>query len=318
MDDRLFFPDDPQLEFEVEPAPEPKPKKRHLEVVRPRAIDPRVRLLADGAGESEAKDGLPARDIAPHSLKKSWMVTRYLNTVGRAMARKWFEVNYVELYCGPGILLDRETGEELLGSPLEALGIDAPFERYVFNDGDPRYAEAVRQRIVVPPASQAHVLTGDANDHEHLEQVAALLDPRALVIVYLDPAKPNLDFSTIEFFADRFEHLDVIINLPFMNILRSLQVDSTEWSGRFLKHPDPKKLCHSNEFHASRAIRDHFLGELRGIGLKCIEREEVRTSKAPLYDIVLASREEMAPTLWQKANRVKYDGQVGFDFSPGS
>jgi three-Cys-motif partner protein len=318
MDEHLFFPDEPQLQFDLEqrkPSPK-KPKKRHLEIVRPRPIDPRVRLLSDGAGQAEAKDGLPARVIAPHSLKKSWMVARYLNTVGRAMARKWFEVNYVELYCGPGILLDRETGEELPGSPLEALAIDNPFERYVFCDGDPECAHSVRQRIDVPAGSTAHVFTGDANDHEHLEKVALVLDPKALVILYLDPAKPNLDFSTIEFFASRFEHLDIIINLPFMNIWRSLSVGSTEWPARFLNHPDPMKLLRLDEFSASRAIRDHFLGQLETLGLNCHEREPVKTSKAPLYDIILASREETARALWKRANRVKYDGQVGFDMPP--
>ena len=29
------------------------------------------------------------------------------------------------------------------------------------------------------------------------------MDPRALVIAYLDPAKPNLHWSTVEFLADR-------------------------------------------------------------------------------------------------------------------
>lgn len=313
-DGHLFPPDDPQLTLQRQPrAPE---KKRHLNVVRPPERDPRVRLLTDGAGQAEAQDGLPARIVAPHSLKKSWMVKQYLGTVGRAMARKWFEVNYVELFCGPGTLLDRDNGDELPGSPLEALAIEQPFERYVFCDGDPDCAEAVRQRTVVPPASRAHVFAGDANDHEHLERVAAVLDPRALVILYLDPAKPNLDFSTIEFFAGRFKYLDVIINLPFVAINRSLAVESTEWPARFLKHPNPLKLRGPDEFSASRAIRDHFLGELRAIGLDHIEQEEVCTSKAPLYDIILASRDEKAKTLWKKANRVKYNGQVGLDLSP--
>lgn len=56
MDGHPFFPDDPQLQFDVEPGPPPKPKKRHLEAVRARPVDPRVRLLADGAVEAEAED----------------------------------------------------------------------------------------------------------------------------------------------------------------------------------------------------------------------------------------------------------------------
>jgi three-Cys-motif partner protein len=313
-DGHLFPPDDPQLTLQPQPrAPE---KKRHLKVVRPPERDPRVRLLTDdGAGQGEAEDGLPARVVAPHSAKKAWMVGRYLDTVGRAMARKWFKINYVELFCGPGILLDRH-GDEQPGSPLQAVAIDRPFERYVFCDGSPDCVAAVSRRIVVPSSSRVDVFCGDANEREHLERVAALLNPRALVIVYLDPAKPNLDFSTVRFFAERFQQVDLIINLPFANINRSLAVESTEWPARFLNHPDPMQLRHSNEFHASQGIREHYLGELRKLGLKNIEREEVRTSKAPLYDIVLASRKDTASTLWQKANRVKHDGQIGLDLPP--
>ena len=313
FDGHLFPPDDAQLPLTEQPR-KPAPR-RHLEVVRTPAPDPRVQLVADGAEEAEAKDGLPARVIAPHSAKKAWMVGRYLNTVGRAMARKWFDIHYVELFCGPGVLLDRH-GDEQPGSPLQALGIDAPFERYVFCDGNPDCTDAVQQRISPPPSSRVDVFHGDANELEHLERVAALLDPKALVILYVDPAKPNLNFSTIEFFAKRFKQLDVIINLPFVAIDRALSAKGTEGASRFLNHPDPMQLLHEDPFKGSRGIRSHFLGELRKLGFGYIEREEVRTSKAPLYDIILASRKEMAQTLWQKANRVKHDGQIGLDLPP--
>lgn len=46
------------------------------------------------------------------------MVSCDLGTVGRAMGSKWFDVHYLELFCGPGYLLDEATGEELPGSPL--------------------------------------------------------------------------------------------------------------------------------------------------------------------------------------------------------
>jgi three-Cys-motif partner protein len=314
MDGHLFPPDEPQMTLKEQPRkPEPK---RHLEVVRPRLVNPQVQMMEDGAGQADARDGLPARFVSPHSLKKAWMVKQYLGTVGRAMARKWWEVNYVELFSGPGMLIDRNHGDELPGSPLEALAIECPFERYVFCDGHPDYSAAVTERMTKSPSSRVEVFPGDANDHEHLERVASMLDPRALVLLYLDPAKPNLNFSTIEFFVDRFEHLDLIINLPFMNIYRSLSVNCTEGSARFLNHPDPLQLRYDDPFSASRAIRKHFLGELRAIGLKHIEQEEVWTSKAPFYDIILASREEKAKTLWKRANRVKFDGQVGLDLSP--
>jgi len=286
-----------------------------MRLVPPSELDPQVRLaVSDGGGMAEAKDGLPARLIAQHSGKKAWVVGRYLDTVGKAMARKWFDVNYAELFCGPGVLLDRH-GDEHAGSPLQAVDIDRPFERYVFSDADPDCTSAVERRLTPPANSQVDIFPGDANDGEHLERVASLLDPKALVVVYLDPARPNLDFATIRFFVERFEHLDIIINLPFMNILRALSVGSTEGPARFLNHPSPKELLYSDEFKASRAIREHFILELRELGLDRIERKEVRTTKAPLYDVVLASRNDTATDLWRKANRVEHGGQIGLDLA---
>jgi hypothetical protein len=68
------------------------------------------------------------------------------------------------------------------------------------------------QNPALPPAD---VLAGDANCPEHLERLCALIDPKALVVAYLDPAKPNLYFATVRFRAERFRFIDFIINLPF-------------------------------------------------------------------------------------------------------
>lgn len=292
----------------------PTKSKPRLRLLPTSELDPQVRLaVADGGGTAEASDGLPARLIAAHSEEKAWTVRRYLDTVSRAMARKWFDVNYAELFCGPGLLLDRD-GQEHQGSPLEAVSVERPFERYVFCDADPDCTSAVDQRLTRPSHSRVDIFPGDANDPAHLERVIDLLDPAALVIVYLDPAKPNLHFSTIERFA-RLDHVDLIINLPFINILRSLSVGSTEGASGFLNHPAPLELLRSDEFKASRAIREHFLAQLRELGLDRIERKEVRTSKSPHYDLVLASRNDKAPDLWRKANRVQHGGQIGLDLS---
>lgn len=49
-------------------------------------------------------------------------------------AGQWFDVQYLKLFAGPGRLRDEITAEELPGSPLEALEIPSPFDRYIFCD----------------------------------------------------------------------------------------------------------------------------------------------------------------------------------------
>jgi transcriptional regulator with XRE-family HTH domain len=85
-----------------------------------------MRLNPDGAGlVPGTTDGLSVRLVKPHWADKARTVSRDLGSVGRATSRKWFSVHYLELFCGPGYLLDDVTREEVLGSPLQALAIDA-------------------------------------------------------------------------------------------------------------------------------------------------------------------------------------------------
>jgi three-Cys-motif partner protein len=312
---RLFDPDD----YGARPRPRARTRRRHLEA----AADPseQIRLSRDGAGlVPGTTDGLPMRAVKSHSAQKARMVSRDLGTVGRAMNRKWFEVHYLELFCGPGYLLDEDSSDEVPGSPLQALTIARPFDRYVFSDYSEVCVEALRTRIGALRAQMhgglppAEVLAGDANDPEHLERVCSLINPRALVIAYLDPSKPNLHFSTVRFLAERFRFLDVIINLPFSGIHRSLSAGGVEAPRLMLNHPNPGELVHPEEGRTAQNIRGHYDAQLRGLGLVHIARRCVKTTvtNSPLYDVVLASRKDTAVKLFEKANPLPKDKQLGF------
>ena len=170
-------------------------------------------------------DGLLVRGVKPHSAEKSRLVSRSIDTVTSAMSSKWFAtkhgLEYLELYSGPGRLLDERTGKEQPGSPLQALAIPKPFSRYVFSDFSDECVDALQARV--GERNDVSVLGGDANHSAHLARVAELLNPRALLIAYLDPARPqDLHWSTVEYLAKRFEHGDLIINLPVNSLMRSI------------------------------------------------------------------------------------------------
>ncbi len=301
-------------------ASRPADERRRLTAVQPAAVDPQVRLAADGAGVTTASDGLPARVIKDHSAEKSWAVSRDLDTVGRAMVRQWFPVHYLELFSGPGVLVNERTQEETVGSPLEALLIKRPFDRYVFSDINPTFADALETRLREPSVGEqvvqpeTHVCCGDANDPAHLERVCSLIDRRALVIAYLDPARPNLHWSTVEFLAQRFERIDLLINLPFSAIHRALCVGHTDGPRLMLNEPNPLRFLTPDVGRASGAIREHYRDQLREkLGFEHIAWRSVstRTTRSPLYDVILASRNSRATDLFEKANNVTESGQLG-------
>ena len=247
------------------------------------------------------EDGLLVRGVKPHSAQKSLMVSRGIDTVSTAMAGKWFAtrygVEYVELYSGPGRLLDESTGKEQLGSPLQALSVKRPFSRYVFSDVDDDCAAALAARI--GGRDDVHVVTGDANDREHLERVIGRLNRHALVIVYLDPARPqDLRFETVRYLAEAFEYLDLIVNLPVNNLIRAIHGayhgggKGPGAAGRYLEHDRPHELLrpHPNRPITSAtiaAIRDYYDERLMNLGFKKPARRTIFFPPgSPYYDVL--------------------------------
>jgi three-Cys-motif partner protein len=271
------------------------------------------------------EDGLLVRGVKPHSAEKSKLVSRGIDTVSSAMSGKWFAtkfgVEYVEFYSGPGRLLDMSTGQEQLASPLEALAVRKPFTRYVFADFSEDCVDALSARVGMRP--DVDVVRGDANDVAHLERIGGILNPRALVIAYLDPARPqDLRWSTVEYLAKQFGFIDLTINLPLNSLMRAILGahhgggSGPGAAGRFLDHHAPIELIQPDASRPStrptiEAIRSHYDAQLVALGFKPPARRSVNfPADNPYYDILLASRHDRGLELWNKTNPLPVDPQL--------
>jgi three-Cys-motif partner protein len=271
------------------------------------------------------KDGLIVRGVKNHSAKKSAMVSRVIDTVTTAMAGKWFAkehgLEYLELYGGPGVLLDETTGAEQPGSPLQALAVRRPFDTYVFNDFSAECADALRQRT--KDLANVEVVCGDANDASLLEEVASKLNPRALVIAYVDPARPrDLNWQTVRFLAERFPYGDLIINLPVNSLMRAIlgavrAKDEQGAAGRFLNHPKPADLIRRSRAgklisgSTIEAIRVHYDTQLVDLGFLRPARRVVDFPEGnPYYDVLLVSRHQTGLDLWNRTNPPPVEPQL--------
>jgi three-Cys-motif partner protein len=270
-------------------------------------------------------DGLLVRGVKPHSAQKSAMVSRGIDTVSSAMSGKWFAakhgVQYLELYSGPGRLLDESTGVEQPGSPMQALSVRKPFTHYVLSDFSPGCVDALSARI--RPRSDVDVVCGDANDSAHLERVAGLLNPRALVVAYLDPARPqDLRWTSVEYLATKFRFIDLIINLPVNSLMRGI-LGAHGGGGRgpgaaglFLNHAGPHELLRPsvdrpNTATTIGAIRQHYDEQLMALGFKKPVRRTINfPADNPYYDILLVSRHDTGVDLWNKTNPAPVDPQM--------
>jgi three-Cys-motif partner protein len=142
---------------------------------------------------AEARDGLRARDNGPWGREKLSFLEEYCPPALRATQTK-VQRYYIDLFAGPGINIDRETGREFDGSPLRILrmgatGGDAPhFTHAIFINKYLGDHEALEERVgravdggrSLIPRDHIRVLRDDANRVigpllEHIHRLAYVL-----------------------------------------------------------------------------------------------------------------------------------------------
>ena len=63
------------------------------------------------------------------------------------MKDKWEKRVYIELYAGAGYSRIRDTERIIAGSPIQALALKVPFDKYIFCEQDSEKLEALRVRV---------------------------------------------------------------------------------------------------------------------------------------------------------------------------
>ena len=262
-----------------------------------------------------ASDGLPARTIKAHSLEKFDRHGKYCATFNNAMRYLWKDNRgYLELFAGPGLAIDEETGQEVDGCPLIAASMKQPgFTRLAFVECDPELADALEQRLRRRGigADQALVIAGDANDHDTIAQAVAFLPNPGLVYAFVDPEDINNEWHALEFLASRrYPRIDLLINLPINAIERAI--------GR--KHFDPitRVIGHDRwlaEIEAggepAAVTRAAYRAQLETLNYAFVRDKQITIagSSRNIYDLFFASRNPRAAKLWDAIERIQPSGQ---------
>jgi len=263
-------------------------------------------------------DGLLARKVALHSLDKAHYAHYYADIVGRSMPEAYGgPLAWVELFCGPGRLYVKDLNTFKTGSPIEALTIPKPFDYYVFADLDPRCTDVLRQRVarVGPGLPNVHVLDGDANAAELHDRIVSIVPKNALVVLYGDPAGLDLNFDTLRFFAERYKHLDLLLNFPVPGVVRALRAGHEGKASKVLNHPAPIELIGPTSGRPGLSLRDWFQRQLGALGYDQFAAEVIKlhAKHVPLYDLLLASREARATHFFREAVKRGPGGQYTMD-----
>jgi three-Cys-motif partner protein len=265
-------------------------------------------------------DGLPLDEVGSWAKEKHERLRKYVD-ISRATRRKWVQgpggATYIDLFCGTGRAIVRDTREKIDGSPLVAykcaLQGGVPFSEIHIADASEESCRAAERRIAGAGGS-AKTEFGDAEDTA--VRMAKKLNPYGLHLAFLDPYNLEaLPLSVIEAFA-RFKYIDILIHVSAQDLQRNLHTYTRRDDTRLERFaPDWRNAVDLKQSkNAVRAaLLAHWASKMEMLGLPPAQHAELvsgTTKNQRLYWLVFVSRSDFAKSLWDKIRNLSGQGEL--------
>jgi three-Cys-motif partner protein len=248
-------------------------------------------------------------DLGPWTEDKFDLIRLYCHIFSSAMKNKWTRV-YVDLYAGSGMCRIEGRNQVLLGSPLIALSVDAPFDRYIFCESDPRRFSALSARVKKDYSQHnVHLISGKFE--EHIDEICSRIPAKSLVLCLVDPFDCDFNVNDLKTISRSARGVDFLCLLALhMDAKRAIQhylkpeskidrmLGNTTWRARWKNrsdiHEDFAKFL-AEEFARSMSEADYLKTETH-------QMKEVRThdKNVPLYFLAMFSKSQTAFRLWDQ------------------
>jgi three-Cys-motif partner protein len=266
--------------------------------------------------DSVPDDGLPTSEVGPWSLQKYRLLDLYNTLFSTGMKHHWDLRVYIDLFSGPGRARVRKTERFVETSPIIALRVPDPFDKYIFCDRKAKNISVLRDRVGREfPSVEPSYVTGDCN-----EVVAKIVEkiPKAskgksvLSFCFADPfGIDDLKFRTIQTLSAR-SRMDFLVLLALdmdANRFQSLYVKETspvieeflddsswrsKWAKAKLRGVDFRVFL--AEMFASRMVD---LGYLPA-GLECMKEVRSDEKNLPLYHLAFFSKHPRGYQFWDQ------------------
>lgn len=245
--------------------------------------------------------------------EKYRLVRNYCQIFATSMKGKWQCRVYIDLFAGAGRAKIKETGKIVDGSPLIALGIEDPFDRYIFCEENAANIDALTKRVKAHyPGLDTHFVPGDANDCvdtilSKIPQHSATY--KVLGFCFVDPFKiDNLKFETLRRLSAKYMDFLVLIptgmdarrNVSYYMKSESRKVDdfigSSTWRDGW-----PQAEMNGENF--GLYFIKQFCTSMADIGYKYTTAEdsvEIRSieKNLPLYRLAFFSKHQLGHKFW--------------------
>ena len=246
-------------------------------------------------------------------LEKHYYLCRYFDVFTKAMANRWKGgLYYIDLFSGPGKCINRDTGEELDGSPLIALKYK--FDKFIFVEKNKNSLDVLTKRCEALNLNKnIEYINKDCNNG--IPDIKSLIPKNALSIAFIDPFGLDFNFENYELLtSDR--RIDLIVNFPLgMAIKRNLRSQKLDI---FLGGDEWRKKNLTSQNNLSSNITNYFKNNLEKLGyVRPKDYEEhyigdvvVKSSlKVPLYYLVFASKDPLGSKFWDEIRKYDPSGQ---------
>ena len=276
-------------------------------------------LSSSGAATMLDDDGLPLDEVGAWTKEKHERLRKYVD-ISRAVRRKFIQrtgaATYIDLFCGKGRAVIRETGERIDGSPLvafkSAVKGRVPFSEIYIADETEETCRAASQRIASAGGS-ATVEVGRAE--ETAPRIVGRLNPNGLHLILLDPFNlEDLSFSVIEAFRG-LRCVDLLIHFSAQDLQRNLDAYALSKDSPLDRvAPGWREVVDLRQ--SKRATRAAFVAywasKIEALGLPPAKHAELvsGSKNQRLYWLVFASRHALARQFWDKIRNVSGQGEL--------
>jgi|SRR5579862_360489 len=273
-------------------------------------------------------DGLPCPEVGSWAEEKHGLVSMYAELFSTGMKNKWETRVYIELYAGAGLCHIRDSSRIIAGSPIRALLLENPFDKYIFCEKRPGELAALKARAgrVAPSANISYIL-GDCN-----ERIATILGEiplhspghGVLSLCFADPYDIGIEFNTFRKLSDRYVDFLVLLAL-YSDANRAYKryvmedadkvdnfLGSDTWRERWRK-------AEANAVKFPRFLAEEFALRMESLGylptpIHRMKRVRSDEKNLPLYYIALFSRKPLAFEFWDDVLKYSTD-QTAFDWN---
>src|SRR5947207_3892911 len=155
-------------------------------------------------------DGLMTPEVGGWTETKYRLLALYDELFSTGMKNKWDKRVYIDLYAGAGYSRIQGTSTVLKGSPILALTVQYPFDKYIFCEANPKLMGALKTRVKrIAPDLDVDYVAGDCDNE--IEQICTLIprhspDETVLSLCFVDPFDFGIKFQTLRrlssFFID--------------------------------------------------------------------------------------------------------------------